>query len=179
MIAPDALLKADAADIGRDGASLGPIEPAVGAPRERVGKGVCVFHAEAGEQNPGRPVGTIVAVAIGVEQEVRRLRDEHAAISQRHPGREIEVGDEILDDIGAAVAVGVFIDRDPVLPLGPVWAVVRDSRSYLVRRYWSTATGLSPTGCGYWRYCKHPHPTAVVEADRQRLRDHAARRRPV
>ena len=60
----------------------------------------------------------IVAVAIGIEKQVGRLRDEHAAISQRHPGREIEVGHEILDDVGAAVAIGILVDRNPIFPFG-------------------------------------------------------------
>ena len=58
MIAPDALLKADAANVGGDRAPLGAVEPAVGSPGERVGEGVGVFHAEAGQQDLGVAVRT-------------------------------------------------------------------------------------------------------------------------
>src|SRR5262249_40757246 len=50
-IAPDALLELDAADVGRHRATLRAVEPAVGAPGQRVGEGVGVVHAEALEQD--------------------------------------------------------------------------------------------------------------------------------
>src|SRR4051812_38783697 len=40
VIAPDALLERDAADVGSDRAPLRPIQPAVRPPGERVGEGV-------------------------------------------------------------------------------------------------------------------------------------------
>ena len=83
MVAPDALLKADAANVGRHGAALRAIEPAVGAPLQRVDHRVRVFHAEAGEQHLGIAVGHVVAIAIGIEQQVRRLADIDAAVADR------------------------------------------------------------------------------------------------
>ena len=68
MIAPHALLKLDAANVGRGRAALHSVQPAVGSPGQRVGKGVRVFHAKAREQHLGRTVGHVVAIAIGIEQ---------------------------------------------------------------------------------------------------------------
>src|SRR3954454_21047248 len=43
-------------------------------------------------------------------------------------------------------------------PLGP-FGGGSGTRSYLVRRYWSILTALSPSGRGYWRYCNtHMRP---------------------
>ena len=81
MIAPDALLKADAANVGRHRAALRAVQPAVGSPLQRVDHGVRVFHAEAGEQHLGIAVGHVVAVAVGIEQQVRRLADVDAAVA--------------------------------------------------------------------------------------------------
>src|SRR5690242_14026787 len=45
-------------------------------------------------------------------------------------------------------------------PLGPLGGG-SGIRSYLVRRYWSISTALSPAGRGYWRYCStHMRPRA-------------------
>src|SRR5205814_2311534 len=53
VVAPDALLELDAADVGRHRAALRPIQPAIGSPGQRVGEGVGILHAEALEQHLG------------------------------------------------------------------------------------------------------------------------------
>ena len=96
VIAPDALLELDAADVGGDGAPLAAVEPAVRAPGQRVGDRVGVLHAEAGEQHFRVAVGHVVAVAVGVEEQVGRLQDEDAAVAEREAGGEVQPGDEVL-----------------------------------------------------------------------------------
>ena len=73
-----------------------------------------VLEPEAGEQDLGVAVGPVVMIAVGIEQEVRRLADEHAAVPDRQRGGQVEPLGEHLDRIGAAVAVGVLEDLDPV-----------------------------------------------------------------
>ena len=84
VIAPDALLEADAADVGGDRASLGAVEPAIGAPLQGVGKGVGIVHAETAQQHLRVAIGHVVAVAVGIKEQVRRLDDENAAGAECH-----------------------------------------------------------------------------------------------
>ena len=151
MIAPDPLLELVAADPGRDGAPLGTVEPAVGPPGHRVDRRVRVLKPEAREQDLGVAVGPVVVVPVGIEQQVRSLADEHAAVPDGQRRGQVQALDEDLVRIGPAVAVGVFEDLDPVGPLGPRGGG-SGTRSYSVRRYWSTVTGLSPAGLGYCKY---------------------------
>src|SRR5881628_3471014 len=51
VIAPDALLELQPANMGRHRAALAAIEPAVRSPGERVGDRMRVFHPEPAEQN--------------------------------------------------------------------------------------------------------------------------------
>ena len=108
VVAPDALLELDAADLGRDRAPLEAVEPAVRPPGQRVGHRVGVFHAEAGQEHLGIAVGPVVAVAVGVEQQVRRLEDEHAAVAEGQPAGQVQPGHEVAGAVGPAVAVGVL-----------------------------------------------------------------------
>ena len=152
MISPDALLELDAADLGGDGAPLQAIEPAVGPPGQRVGHRVGVFHAEAGEQDLGIAVGHVVAVAVGIEEQIRRLEDEHAAVAERQAARQVQPGDEVLGAVGAAVAVGVLQDRDPV---GALSARAAAARGRGRRRSASSdrpSPASGPAGLGYCRY---------------------------
>ena len=55
-----------------------------------------VLHAEAGEQHFGVAVGHVVAVLVGVEEQVRRLDDVDAAVADAEPGRQVQPGDEVL-----------------------------------------------------------------------------------
>ncbi len=58
-----------------------------------------------------------LAVAVGVleKQDVRRLRHDHAAVGEGEAGRDIEMVREDGDLVGAAVAVCVLEDLDPVV----------------------------------------------------------------
>ena len=125
MIAPDRLLELVAADPGRDRAPLGAVEPAVGPPGHRVDRRVRVLEPEAGEQDLGIAVGPVVVVAVGVEEQVRRLADEDAAVTDRQARGQVQALDEDLDRVGPAVAVGVLEDLDPVRARGPRGAAAR------------------------------------------------------
>ena len=77
------------------------------------------------EQNLGIAVGHVVAVAIGIEEQIRSLHDEHAAVPQRQARRQVQAVNEIFGRVGVAVAVGIFQDRDPVGAARPARAEAR------------------------------------------------------
>ena len=95
---------------------------------------VMVEAAEPGEEDL-LLVGSVVAVGVGVDDQVRRCRHDHAMADHRQAqGRpEIRVLHEGLGAVGAAVAVAVREDDDPIarrvrqrLALGGVEAAVVD-----------------------------------------------------
>src|SRR5439155_25831931 len=67
MIPPDALLKFDAANVRSDSAAVCAVEPTVWTPLQRVGEGVRVFHAEAGQQDFRVAIGNVVVIAVGIK----------------------------------------------------------------------------------------------------------------
>ena len=73
-----------------------------------------VFHAEAREQNLRIAIRNVVTIAIGIEEEVGRLHDKDAAMTNGHAGREVQPRNEVLDFAVVAVAVNVFKNRDLV-----------------------------------------------------------------
>src|SRR5262249_53533767 len=114
MIAPNSLLKGDAANVGCDGAALGAIEPTVGPPLERVCEGVGIVHAQAGRLHFRMPIRNVVAVAVGVEQKVGRLGDKNAAVAKGHAGRQVQSGDEVSDLVKTAVPSGIFVNGNSI-----------------------------------------------------------------
>ena len=96
------------------------VEPAVRPPGEVVGQRLGVLHAEAGQQHLGIAVGHVVAVLVGVEEQVGDLEDVDAAVAEGQPGAKVQAGDKVLEAVGAAVAVGVLADGDAVGPPGPL-----------------------------------------------------------
>ena len=93
MIAPDAGVERDATVVGGAGLAdarvgedaVAAVEPAVGAPGEAVERLVRVVLAPAVEEDLRRPVGPVVAVLVGDEQELGRRADPPRR--SRPPGR--------------------------------------------------------------------------------------------
>ena len=69
---------------------------------------------EAVEHDLGRPVGDVVAVAVGQEQQPRRAQQPDAAESQLDAGEHLHLVGEDRPPVEPAVAVGVFKDQDAV-----------------------------------------------------------------
>ena len=129
-----------------------------------------VFLAEPGQQDFGIAVGDVVAVAVGIEEKIRRLHDEDAAAADAETGCEVEPGDKVSGLPKAAALVRVEEDRELVGPLGPK------------RRRLGQAVVLSPQeliDCDRFEPCRcrildvlqHPEATAIVEGHGHRLTD--------
>src|SRR6185503_19065456 len=82
MITPNTLLKFNAADFCRDRAALATIEPAIGSPGKRIGDRVGEFHGEPREQYFRIGIRHVVAVAVGIKQEVRDLQNENTSMTE-------------------------------------------------------------------------------------------------
>jgi len=91
-------------------------EPIVVTVRKAAGLGMGIADAPAGHDDLTH-VGLVVAVGILEEDEVRGLRDDHAAVGEDEARRDVELVREDRELVGLAVAVGVFADLDGVVAL--------------------------------------------------------------
>ena len=66
------------------------------------------------EHNLGGPVGHVVAVAVGDEQQPGRAEQPDAAEAQLDAGEHLHVVGEDRAPVEPAVAVGVFEDQDAI-----------------------------------------------------------------
>ncbi len=82
--------------VAGDGAPLSGIEPAIGAPAETVGDRMRVLDAEALQMHVRVAIGHVVAVRVGIEQQIRRIQHPHAAASERERRGEAQAIDERL-----------------------------------------------------------------------------------
>ena len=73
-------------DIGGDGGALSGVEPAVGAPAERVDDGMGVLNPESIEMDFRGAVGHVIAVGVGIEKEVRRIEHPDPAVADYTAG---------------------------------------------------------------------------------------------
>ena len=77
-----------------------------------------VVLAPAVEQDLGRAVGPVVAVAVGDEQKMRGRADPDAAEADLQAADQVQLVGEDLARVEPAVAVGVLEDQDAVLAPG-------------------------------------------------------------
>ncbi len=83
-----------------------------------------ILLSPAVEQDLRRPVGAVVAVRVGDEQQLRSGTDPDAAESDGQSADEVEVIGEDRAFVEPAVVIGVFEDEDAVSGLG-VWHPAR------------------------------------------------------
>ncbi len=93
-------------DPARGGAPLRAVEPAVRSPNQAVRDGVGVLEPEAGQPCFRRAVGDVVAVGVGIEEQVRGVHDPHAAVAAQGGVGHIEAVGEYLVTVKSAVAPG-------------------------------------------------------------------------
>ena len=118
----------------------------------------------------GSPSGTSVPVSSRIEEEIRGLQHEDAAVAEAHAGGEVEAADEVLGLAEMAVLVGVGQDGDAVGPFRPLRRRLRhavvDGAQVLV-----DLDRLESGGSRILQVLNDPHAARVVEGDRDRLAD--------
>ncbi len=109
------LLVAGPGDVAGDGAALGAVEPAIGAPAQAVGDRVRILQAEAFQMHDRDRRSARRVVLRRIKEQVRRIEhpDAAAAASDRRGDvQAFEKGGVLVED---AVALRVFVDGDAVL----------------------------------------------------------------
>ena len=101
-------------DVGVVEDAVPAVEPAVGAPRQRVGQLVRVEAAEAGDDDLAL-VGLAGPLRVLEEKDVGRVGDPDAAVAEVEAGGDVEAVGEDRDLVELAVAVRVFEDLDTIL----------------------------------------------------------------
>src|SRR5438270_12194541 len=103
MVAPDLLahglgdglfVEAWTQNARGDRAALTGVEPAIRAPTQAVHDRMRVFEAESGKEDLGITVRNIVVVAIGIEEQVGRVENKHAAATAHRGGDDVQAFNE-------------------------------------------------------------------------------------
>ena len=114
----DALLRRRAwhAHLTHTGRAAAPVEPAVRAETQTVGKGVVHIRraSEPVEHNFRRAVRHIVTITVGNETQFRRTHHPHAAVPDLDAGEHLQLVSEHLARVKVAVTVPVFKDKDAI-----------------------------------------------------------------
>ncbi len=100
-----ALERTRLADAGVGENTVAAVKPAVRAPGEAVERFVSIMLAPAVEQDLGRSVGPVVAVAVGDEKEMRGRADPDAAETDFQAAHQIQVVGEHLARVEPAVVI--------------------------------------------------------------------------
>ena len=118
----------------------------------------------------GVAVGHVVAVAVGIEEQVRRIQHPDAPAPVRHGGRDVQAVHERLVPVVDAVAIGILVDRDLILAAEMVG---RGRGDLVVDGPPDPVVADHPQARGkrILQVLHHPEPPAFVEVDRDRLPD--------
>ena len=137
------------AQAGRAGMAAAAVQPAVGPPAQAVGEVVVVVlgDGEAVEHHLRRPVGPVVAVSIGQEQQLRRAEQPDPAPADFNAGEHLHVFGEHRARLRPAVPVAVLEDDHAVLE--------------------AEVEALGAFGVGV--VFRHPHPAARVPGEGDRV----------
>jgi hypothetical protein len=127
-----------------------------------------ILQTEPAEMNFGITVRHIVAVAVGIEEQVGRIEHPDATPPSRHRGRDVQTVDEGLVAIEDAVAVRVFMDRDLVATPD---VMRRWCRNLVIDRSPDAVVAEHPQSgrVGILKILHHPEPSAIIEAQTHRL----------
>ena len=125
VITPDRGPHAEAFGVGRAGLAderirkdaVATVEPAVGPPRKAVERLVRILKPPTIKQHLRRPVGHVVVIFIGNEEQIRRSADPDAAESNLESAHKIQFVRKHFLRLEHAVTVLVLEDHDTVLPL--------------------------------------------------------------
>ena len=127
-----------------------------------------VLHAEAGQQHFGIAVRHVVAISIGIEQQIRHLQHVHAAVAEGQSRGQVQARRQNPCPFRTAVAVGVLENRDPIGAPRPArrrlgHAVVLGPRVAIHLH------PLQPGGIRILQILDDPQPARIVELDGHRL----------
>ena len=92
-----------------------PVEPAVRTPGQTIDHVVLGFLGPPREDDPGRAVGNVVAIAVRDKDNVRSIGDPRASKAKGEPGKVLA---PIVEDgafVMAAVTIAIFQDDNPIL----------------------------------------------------------------
>ena len=178
MVAPDELahgverwfVAAEASDRPRNGAALRAVEPAVRPPTQMAGDGVRILDAEPLEQDLRIAVGHVVPVTIGIEEEVGRVEDEHAATSAGERRRDRQAVDERAVTVVHAVTVGVLVERDAIPARHVPRRRLRRAVVHGPQKRIPTHGGETG-GVRILAVVHHPEPAPLVEVEEEGLAD--------
>ena len=159
-------------------AAMHAVEPAVRTQDDAVADRVRVLKTEAGEMHHRGAVGNVIAVGIGVEQQVRRIHHPDAAMGAHGGIGHIQ---PVLEDrmlIVDPVALRRLMDGDDI---GAAVMVRRSRRHAVVVRaiILIAADHVHAGGIGILAILRDPKPAAGVETEVRRLGDLRLRKQEI
>src|SRR5882724_3409692 len=127
-----------------------------------------ILHAEPCQQYLRVAIRHVIAIAIGVKKQIRRLQNEHAAMTERHSRAKIQAADEIFESMGAAIGVEIIANREAI---GTFWPARRRLGNAVVfRAQILVHAHRLESGWGWiLQILNHPHPPAMIKSDRKRF----------
>ena len=129
-----------------------------------------IFNPESFQQHFRITVRNVVAILVGIKQQVRRIRHIHAAPSDRARCRDVEFIDEHFVLVVHTVAVRVFMDADSIRALEMIGRRGRDP--VVDRSQKRVATDhFQAGGVRVLTIFHQPHPASFVPCHEQRLSD--------
>src|SRR5206468_2273405 len=91
------------------------VKPAVWTPGKGIRQFVRIRAAEAGDDDLGLTHPRLFPVFHGIEEEVRRIGDPHAAVTHRDAGGDVQAFDHGGDLVVAPIALSAFQHFDAIL----------------------------------------------------------------
>ena len=120
------------------GRAATPVEPAIWSPAQAVGEVMIILrgHREAIQHHLRRPIGNVVAVAVGDEEQLRRAQRPHATVPDLDAREPLHLFREDAAHFRATIAIAILKDEDaipeskvePLRPLG-VGVILRDPQT--------------------------------------------------
>ena len=151
-------------------AALAAVNPAVRSPHQTVRDGMCVLQTEAREMHRGRSIRHVIAIAIGIEEQIRRVHDPDTIATGQDGIGHVQSINEHLVLVERAIAIRVFVNGNHITAA----IMIRRRRRNLVvvgAVILVAAEHLHAGGIRILTILRDPEPAARVIAQVRRLRD--------
>ena len=157
-------------DCAGDRAALSGIQPAIWTPSQTVGAGVGVFQTETGQVNDRITIRHVIVIPVRVKKKIRRIEHPDTTSAPTNGSDNIQTVNKSLVRVKLSVAVGVFMDRNPVLALDMIG---RCGRSLVIDiAVVSVFTDDFESGWfGVLTILNHPESSLFVKVAKDRLSD--------